>query len=428
MKMNIYHTTCIIVVLVMSLAGCAMPVEQFATPTPFADSDELFTVTWARPLALDDLVWGADLIVEGTIAGIQEARLEHQETGIPGMVYTDYKVDVAKILKSPSAFTDRSVVIKHRGGTYQGKTQINVDDVPYQAGDKVLLFLVDISMFPGQTRPGETKYSVMMPGGRFHLKPDGKLDTPTKNLAVADTYRGKDMSALEKDVLARLPTTFDYVQKEVETSFLVVEGRVGPLQKTYMSMEGVTPEQLAELKTRGLLPELVYTFYSFSVDKVLKDELVYAQGYPHKTGLYKGTPVKAGDVITVLEMGGTFEGITQRRTLVPFLKPGDKMLLFLGAIGCGDHLSICTQVEQNANKVLYRLGDGGGRFLIGADNRLTTTSFGSISRFYTGQPINKLEQDLATAKANLEKAREAQKKQPTSVPSPFPPPTAAPRP
>ncbi len=401
-------------------------------PTRDANNDvQVFAASWANANTLDGLVWGADLIIEGTITGIQETRLENRIENISfGDIYTDYKVDVSKILKSYPGFADRSVVIKHFGGTYQGKTQMTEEDEPYQIGQKVVLFLKNITMFPGQTRPGETKYSVMMPGGRFHVKQDGKLDTPTTKLQVADTYRGKDISSLEKDIQTRLPTTADYLQRAVEGSFLIVEGTVGQVQKTWMSTEGVTPEQMAELKARGELPELVYTFYSFAVDQVLEDKLARYKDAPRKISLYKGSPVRAGDAITVLEMGGTYEGITQRRTLVPFLKPGEKMLLFLGVFGaCGERLAVCTQAEQEANKVLYMLGDLTDRFLIGSDNRLTTLTPGAISRSYNSQAKSRLEQDIAVAKAKWEKAMEDQKKQPTPEPRPFPPPpTAAPRP
>lgn len=430
MNKNAPRAICIIAVLVTALVSCATPSEPFTAPTQFPDNEDLITASWAVDFTLDQLIWGADLIVEGTVAGIQETRLEHQiENTFAGEIYTDYKVDVSRVLKAYPGFTGKSVVVRHRGGTHQGRTQVVLEDEPYRAGEKVLLFLRDLSVFPGLTRPGEMKYSVMMPGGRFQLKPDGKLDTPTKNLAVAETYRGKDQSALEKDVLARLPTPLDYLQRDVETTFLIVEGKVGPVQKTWMSMEDVTPEQLAVSKARGQLPELVYTFYTFAVDKVLHDELVRAQGYKPKTGLYKGSPVKVGDVITVVETGGTYEGITQRETLIPFLKPGDKMFLFLGGIGCGDRLSICTQAEQDVNKILYTIG--GPRFLLGADNRLGATSFGSTSRTYTGQPAGKLEQDIAAAKAKYEKALEEKQRQPTPKPLAFPTPllpTAAPRP
>lgn len=428
---RILHHATFMIAFAMLLAGCANSMAQFATARQNSTENvEVLTADWISAPTLEDLIWGADLIIEGTVNSIQETQLENQiENIFPGNIYTDYKIAVSKILKSNSSFADQSVIIKHLGGTYQGKTQMMKEDEPYLVGQKVLLFLRDISMFPGQVHAGEKKYSVIMPGGRFHVQSDGKLDTPTKHLAVADTYRGKDKSILERDIQTRIPTTADYLQTAVEGSFLIAEGTVGQVQKTWMSMQGVTPEQLAELKTRGQLPELVYTFYSFTVDQILEDKLARYKDAPRKTPLYKGSPVKAGDVITVLEMGGTYDGITQRRTLVPFLKPGDRMLLFLGAFGaCGERLAICTQAEQDANKVLYLLGDLTDRFLIGSDNRLTTLTPGVISRSYNNQIKSRLEQDIATAQAKWEKKLEEQRKQPTPVPPSFPPPpTAAPR-
>lgn len=424
MKVNKWIPICIIVGLIVTVGGCTNPQAQsVATAQSSDDNAEVYNPSWMSPNTLEDLVWSADLVIEGTITGIQETWLEYEHD-----IFTDYKVDVSKVLKSSPGFADRSVIIKHFGGTYQGRTQIMREDEPYQVGQKMLLFLKDISVFPGQTRAGEKKYSVMMPGGRFHIQPDGKLDTPTKNLAVADTYRGKDKSVLEKDIQIRIPTTADYLQRAVEGSFLIAEGTVGQVQKTWMSMEGVTPEQLAELKARGQLPELAYTFYSFTVDQILEDKLERYKDAPRKTPLYKSSPVHVSEVITVLEPGGTYEGITQRRTLIPFLKPGDRMLLFLNAIGCGERLSICSQAEQDTNKVLYILGDLTDRFLIGLDNRLTALTPGVISRSYDNQPKSRLEQDIIAAQVKWEKRLEELKKQPTSVPPAFPPPpTAAPR-
>lgn len=420
----------IIVALAVILTGCTNSADQLTAQSQNAnDNVEILQVSWAHAFTLEDLVWGADLIIVGTIAGIQETRVENRiENIFAGNIYTDYKVDVSKVLKTYPGFTDRSVIVKHQGGTYQGRTQVVSEDEPYQIGQKVILFLRDISIFPGQTRLGEKKYSVLMPGGRFHIKQDGKLDTPTQHLAVAEVYRGKDIATVEKDVLSRLPAISDYLQREVEGSFLIVEGTVGQVLKTYMNAD-VTPQEMAQSKARGELPDLVYTFYAFTVDKVLEDKLVGAKDYPHKTALYKGAPVSGGNVITVLQMGGTYEGITQRRTLVPFLKPGDKMLLFLGAIGCGEGSPLCTKAEQEANKVLYMLGDLSDRFLVGSDNRLTTLTPGPVSRFYNGQAKSRLEQDIAAAKVNWEKALEELKKRPIPIPPPFPtpvPPTRQP--
>ncbi len=418
------HPIWIIVASVMMLAACTNSADQFtAQPQSANDSVELLLVDWIRAYTLEDLIWDADLIVEGTTTGIQETRLENRiENIFAGNIYTDYKVDISKALKAYPGFKDRSAVLTHQGGTYQGRTQVVSGDEPYQIGQKVLLFLRDLSIFPGQTRPGEKKYSVLMPGGRFHIKQDGKLDTPTQHLPVAEAYRGKDIATLEKDVLSRLPTTPEYLQRAVQVWFLIAEGTVGQVPNTFVRPD-VTPEQLAQAKARGELQRLIYTSYAFTVDQVLEDKFARSKDYP----LYKHPAVNSGDVITVLEMGGTYQGTTYLATLGPFLKPGDKMLLFLSAIECGGRFQICNWAEQEANKVLYMLGSD--RFLVGPDNRLTALTSGPISRFYNGQAKSWLEQDIAAAKVNLEKALEELKNRPTPIPPPFPlpPPTPTPR-
>ncbi len=421
--MNKTHSgpICILVPLVVILAGCTNPTEQLTAQTQNANNNaEQVLVDWAYAYSFEELVWNADLIIEGTIAGIQETRLEHQiENVSAGEIYTDYKVDISMVLKAYPGFLDRSVVIKHFGGTYQGRTQVVHEDEPYQSGEKVFLFLRDISIFPGQTRPDEIKYSVLMPGGRFRIMTDGKLDTPTKNFPVAETFRGKDKSILEKDILTRLPTPPDYLQREVERSSLIVEGTVGQVQNTFTRPD-LTPEQIAQAKVRGELQYLVYTSYAFTVDQVLEDKLARYQDHPYWVSVYQSTPVNTGDVIALVESGGTYEGSTLGRTSVPFLKPGDKMFLFLSATACGQRYLICNWAEQEANKILYM--PGSNRFIIGSDHRLITLTPGPISRFYTGQAKSQLEQDIAAAKVNWEKALEEEKNRPTPLPPPFPPP------
>ncbi len=420
MRKLIWTHVSIIVMLV--LVACSSPEQFAATPQVVDQNTEIVEASWVVSFTLDDLVATADLVIEGSVASIRDTRFENQIPNVfAGEIHTDYNVSVSKILKAYPGFNSQTVVVKHRGGTLQGRSQVVREDEPFPIGQKVLLFLRDISIYPGQAGVGETKYSVLMPGGRFYIRTDGKLDTPTQHLQVADAYRGKEISTLEQDVLKRIPAPSDYLQWAVQGSFLIVEGTVGQALKTYMSTDA-TAQERAELKARGQLPDQVYTFYSFNVSKVLEDKLAGAAEYPHKTALYKGIPVMAGSVITVVEMGGTVDGITQRRTLVPFLKPGDQMLLFLGGIGCGDGLPICTQPEQQANKVLYMIGDLSDRFLIGSDNRLVALTPGPVSRSYNGQLRNRLEQDIAVAKVNLQKALDQQKMQPTPVPPAFPPP------
>ncbi len=415
-------------IIVLALAACASPQQSTAIPSGVSPNTEILMGHPALTFTLEGLVSVADLIVEGSVASIRGARIENQiPNDFAGDIYTDYNVTIAKVLKAYPGFNSQTVVVKHHGGTLQGRTQVVQEDEPFAVGQKVILFLRDISIYPGQVGVGETKYGVLMAGGRFYIRSDGKLDTPSQHLEVADAYRGKEVSTLEQDVLKHIPAfPTDYLQAAVQGSFLIAEGTVGQISRTYMNTDA-TAQERAELKARGQLPDLVYTLHPFTVSRVLEDKLVGTAAYRHKSAVYRGSPVMVGDVVTVVEMGGTVDGITQRRTLVPFLKPGDQMLLFLGAIGCGEGLAICSQQEQQANKDLYMMGDLSDRLIIGTNNRLAALTPGPISRFYNGQPINRLEQDISTAKINLQKAADQQKKQPTPLPPALPPPPS-PRP
>lgn len=416
MNRMLYYPICIISGLMIVLAGCAGSSVETSTPAEHANNSvSEMLVSWPR--SYDDLkrlAW-ADLIVEGSIASVQETRL------LGPTIFTDYRVNISRVLKSYPGFADRSIIMVDLGGTYQGKTQVVKENPPYQIGEQVLLFLRDISNDPVHTPQGQTKYDVMIPGGRFRINPNGTLDADATELEVAKTYRGKEKSVLEKDILALLPTVSDYVRSEVAGSFLIVEGRVGQ-PETRLTRDEDTQD--------------IYTLYPFTVDKVFEDKLTRAENALHKTNLFKAAPVKVGNVITVVEMGGTNQGVTKRRTWSQFLQPGARMFLSLGAMACGDvsargaHSPLCTKQEQDTNKILYMLGDSTSRFLIGLDNRYTAITQHGISRLYNGQPKERLEQDLLKAKTEIDKALEEQKKQPTPVPPPFPPPppTAAPRP
>ncbi len=255
-----------------------------------------------------------------------------------------------------------------------------------------------------------------MPGGRFQIKPDGTLDTPTRQLPVADTFRGKDKSVLENNVMSHLPSPSQYLEGAVQTD-LIVEGTVSQLQETRMDLTEVTPEQLAQAKAQGQLPDLVYTFYSFTVNNVLLDKSALYKDDPRIPSQLKRPPINAGNVITVLEMGGTYQGITQRRSWAQFLKSGDKLLLFLRARACGDdRLPLCNQSERETNRILYLVDDNTSRFLIGSDNHIIALTHNFFSQLYNGQGRARLEQDILGERTKMEKALEEQRKQPTPTP------------
>ncbi len=440
MKKITFSLVCALIGFVIVLSGCSSSVAQFSTATP--EPNENTQIISVSGLAFDfDGLIRANLIIEGTIGGIQSTGREFLGPGdSTGSIYTYYKVDIAKVLKSPLGFADRSVIVRHWGGTYQGKTQKVKGDEPYQVGQKVLLFLRDPSLFAGQPIPGEKKdyYVVLMAGGRFHIKPDGSLDSPSEGLAVTNQYRGKNVSVLEKDILAKipnLPTPWDYMQQAGVGAFLIVEGKVGPVQRTWMEWdETPTPEQWARIKTQGELPHQVHTFYSFTVDQIIKDKLAEFQSKDARYVPvdYQGIPpVKPGDVITVVEKDGTYEGITQKRWgPVPLLKPGDRMFLFLSALVCRESFSgFCTKAEQASKKILYSDYGTINRFFIEPDNRLMALFPSEIGRMYDKQPKSKLEKDLVDAIAKYEKDMEEwMRKQPTPAPVLSPPPTRRPYP
>jgi hypothetical protein len=416
--------------LLPSCASPAQPGETTYDSVPAAPSlavDQNTQIeeaipSWARTYDLDSLVREADLIAEVSILGIKETR------NVGGSPYTDYKADISRVIKGPTGFADPSIILIQHGGTLQGKTVVTKEDGLFNIGAKLLLFLRDMSNNPVHSPNREKKFMTLMPGGRFQIKPDGKLDTPTTRLAVADNYRGRDKSALEKDIQAKMPTLPDYLQSAVRASFLIVEGRVTSLLETRLVSAEATAEEMAQAKARSELAGSVYTFYNFTVDRVLEDKIARYKGDPHKPPKYNRPPVAEGQVITVLEMGGTYQGITQRRTWSQFLQPGSKMLLFLNAIACDSGIVACNKSEQETHRLFYLLEDNSDRFTIGSDSRLSAVTQGPISRSYHAQAKEKLETDIATEKGKLDKALADTKSVPLpTVPANRLPPTPTPR-
>lgn len=393
MRSTIISKFLFVVCIILALSGCnsvsSSDPSQSIAKNPFVTKVES---SWPALYDLPSLVQGADLIVEGQIAGI------HGVERVGYGIYTDYDLKIVKVLKSEPNFTQDSIVFRSQGGSLDNETQVVEDNEPYAIGERVFLFLRDISDDVAHTPQGQTKYSVLLLGGRFQINADDSIDSPVKDIPITALYRGKSKSLLEKDVLAAMPVPIEYMKTEAH-AFLIVEGRVSQVEA----------RQITDDDTQN-----IYTFYSFIVDQVLQDQLVRAQNAKRKASrVYDGTPVQVGDVITIIERGGTYQGITEQHTWSQFLQSDARMVLFLGAMSCGDLSSrgipspLCTQDDHVANKILYVL-DGATGFVVGPDNRIKAVTPGYFSSFYDGAPKKKLFRDVQEAKQALEKEFDAQ--------------------
>ena len=357
---------------------------------------------WGKNYNFDELLIHSDLIVEGTISAIQQTRaLPPTESPV---IFTDYELKISRVLKNPPGFSDASIIVAQSGGTLDSVTQVFEGNEPFTLGENVLLFLKDISDDPIHTPEGHTKYSVLLNGGRFKIDSDDKLETLTKGNPVYDGYRGKNKGALESDIFASLPEPSAYAKKSAN-AFLIVEGTVGEPSSRLVEEEDT---------------QSVFTVYPFEVEHVIYDELVTAQNAARKTRIYEHVPVNEGDVITIFERGGVYKDIVQRWAWSWGMKSGSRMVLFLGAFDCGDKPLVCTEQELNSDKAMY-LAAGGERFLIESDNTLKAVTRNFISRLYDGKSKGVLEQDLITARVQLDAEMEAKMNQPMQ-PTEFPPP------
>lgn len=357
---------------------------------------------WGKNYKFAELTYYADLIVEGTITRILETRLL-PPTESP-VIFTDYQLNISKLLKSPPGFALDSVTVVQPGGSNGSVTQIYKGNEPFELGEQVVLFLKDVSDDPVHTSEGEVKYSVLMNGGRFKFDVTGILSSAAQGNSVAEKYRNKNKAILENDVLASLPDKSVYIRQALG-AFLIVEGTIGKPTSRLVVQEDT---------------QSVFTVYPFRVEHVIYDALVQAQNLPRKPNLYDHTPVNEGDLITIFERGGTYENITQRWAWSWGMSPKSRMLLFLGAFDCGNKPDVCTQQEMNNKKAMYFAG-GGERFLITEDNTLSTVTRTFFSQLYDGKPKEQLERDLVEARMKLDVENEAKKNQP-SQPSDMPTP------
>ncbi len=317
--------------------------QQVENNTPSATRVMTIRASW--PIAYDfaGLMLHSDLIIEGTVERIIRSGTK-QPAEYP-TIETDYVVKINRVLKSYPGFEKDSIVVSQWGGTWNGITQIFEDDEPYQMGEQVLLFLHE----------GETVYGAMIPGGRFKINADGTLESPVKHLGldIVKSYHGKPKAELEEAILNSLPDETDYL---------------GMLYPAFLIAEGIVSDAGTRLQ-EGEDTQLVYTVYSFRVQRVLYDELKATQAYSHKPEKYQKTPIKKGNVITIFELGGTYGDITRTRVSPEVMSSGSKMLLFLGGFACAERPGLCTQEEQDSGHAMYIANDP-GRFMIDTDKNL----------------------------------------------------------
>lgn len=338
-------------------------------------NNEAMTGSASRPVAYEfaQLVLYSDLIIEGQVEQGIETRNERTEDSPD--ITTDYSIKLTSVLKSEPGFQLDSIVVSQNGGTWDRKTWIMEDDIPYQVGEQVLLFLAK----------GESSYGALVPGGRFKINDDGTLDALVKEpiLDIQKKYHGKSKIELEEAILGSLPTDTDYL---------------ATLFPGFLIAEGVIKEAGTRLQADEDSP-VVYTAYSFEVTRILYDDLVATKDFSFKSGRFTKNAIARGDVITVLEWGGTSGDLVRPRASPNPMPSGATMLLFLSGFACEERPRLCTPEEQASGHAVYLAGDP-GRFVLDTDKKLSSLATrGWIPRIYNGQPLEKLEQDLEQVKA-----------------------------
>ncbi|HEY4688388.1 MAG TPA: hypothetical protein VIK33_03685 [Anaerolineae bacterium] len=333
----------------------------------------------------------SDLIIEGTITGentrfvpditATEAELdERRAQGLPiGVDVAEYEVTIDQVLKGR---VDSSTVIVIPAGAGTA--------APIQVGDRVILFLVDISGDPVYA-PDQTKYRVIAPEGQFRVEEDNTLFVyaPAPS-PLTESYRGKDKSVLEKDILdlvAKLPqpTKEEVLQNARNGADLVIEGTIQGVGEVHFINAMEKPQEwIDQMLAEGKMPGLVLTDYTITVDKVLSDK--YA-GNPRFFPNWK--PLEPGQTIIVTRQGGTYKGVTKLEEPGPLFEIGSREVLFL--VGT----SLTNYDVPNDGQSRYSTDSRLGRLLIGSDNRLTAFTTKGLGGFYGGQSLDQLEQAIA---------------------------------
>lgn len=391
-----------IVMCLMFMLGCNVTAEHVAQEVSHSKIDEYSSsrdlkkakkvnegtapdqvrvsrASWPHLYTFEELVNSADLIVRGTIESLEATRalppLDSQ------IIFTDYRLNISDILKSYPGFHEQSITVTQYGGTFEGVTSILDGDEPFQIGEEVFLFLRDVSDDPIHTVKGESKFSVMLPGGRFKVSEEETLQPTYQDSDVAQAYDGKSAMDLENDIRASLPDLANYSRNAV-TAFLIVEGVVGDPISTLLKVEDT---------------QSIYTVYPLQVEAVIQDQRNYSHNVIGKTSIYQHEPVKPGEKIFVMERGGKYGELEQRWAWSQGMQPGTRVFLFLAANECNLFVEVCSQAGIDSTNLLY-LAWGGARFEIATDDTLVATTRDFFSQIYNGVQKQILVQDLAVAK------------------------------
>jgi hypothetical protein len=354
-------------------------------------------VPFSDDKSLQDLMH-ADLVIEGKVVHqtsrlIQpratETELHDSSVGTP---FTDSEVVIDKVLKGQ--YSSPTVVVVQFGGTVNDYTVVDPEEPLLQIGDTVILFLRDISGDPAQA-PGQTKYMITVPSGLFRIDSNENLSTHLSpaSAGVADTYRGKDKSVLEKDIqdlAAKLPQPKAVAfNNAVGGAHLVIEATIKEIKEVRLiPEEGKSEGWIKQMLSEGKMPGDVYTDYVVTINKVLFDKFSdQPRFFPDRK------PLQPGQTIIVTWRGGTYEGVTQTYERgVPF-EVGGREVMFLQDIGImtGD-----PDYHSPRYQVRYSLVDSvRARLPIGHDGTFAALDGRGLSDFYAGQSVEQLEKDLA---------------------------------
>ena len=403
-------TTLAVVAVIATLTSCGAPSpaqtnsgQEIGPVTPIAgepgttSSDsvppEVDSVRIRREpfTSLEELI-SADLIIEGTIAAEMTRRIpdatstnvelaERQARGEQtDRIVTEYEVTIDRVLKGQ--VNSKTVTVIPAGAA-----------ASVQVGNRVILFLVDISGGPFLA-PDQTKYGVIAPEGQFRVEKDNTLfaDAPPPR-TLTESYRGKDKSVLEKDIfdlVAQLPkpTKEEILQKALSGysgADLVIEGTIQGIREVHFINSLEKPQEwIDQMLAEGKMPGLVLTDYAIVVDKVLSDKRIH---FPRFFPNYK--PIEPGQTIIVTRQGGTYKGVTKIEEPGPPFEIGSQEVLFL--VG----FSLTAYDVPDDGQVRYSTDSRMGRFLIGPDNTLTAFTTKGLGGIYGGQDVGQLEQDIA---------------------------------
>lgn len=178
-----------------------------------------------KEAALEQALWSATIVIEGTIQGIREVHFVNTrerpqewidqmfaEGKMPGSVFTDYIVTVNKVIFEMAPYQPKffpgwkplqpgqTIIVTRRGGTYRGVTSIEEPGPPFEIGSREVLFLIPSSYLPDD---GQVRYTTNIT--RFRIGPDNKLiASTTKDLGAF--YDGQALHQLEQDIAEFLRT------------------------------------------------------------------------------------------------------------------------------------------------------------------------------------------------------------------------------